>query len=96
LEKLRQERQDENSPAIYGWVRNVNREKVPSGTAEYLVNVRKHLSSLPGLFIIRNRQPSLERLGYSHLPIPQGLNHPAQGWPQKRATLGKRPAMHIP
>ena len=46
----------ENSPAIHGWVRRQPSEKVPRGTAEKpgglsaMVAVRKHLSSLAGLW----------------------------------------------
>ena len=39
----------ENSPAIYGWVHGSETSSVPSATAEYVVAVRKDLSSLAGL-----------------------------------------------
>jgi hypothetical protein len=50
------ERCGENSPAIHGWVSRQPNEKVPRGTAEkeggraQVVAVRKHLSSLAGLW----------------------------------------------
>ena len=44
------ERRDDNSPAIYGWVMRPSNIKVPRGTAENVVAVRKHLSSLTGLW----------------------------------------------
>ena len=43
------ERRDDHSPAIHGWVRRQPKVKVPRGTAENVVAVRKHLSSRTGL-----------------------------------------------
>ena len=58
------ERRDDNSPAIYGWVMRQPNEKVPRGTAENVVAVRKHLSSLAGLWKIAGMSPSHKWLGY--------------------------------
>ena len=46
------ERRNDNSPAIPGWVKRQSNTKVPRGTAENMVAVRKDLSSLTGLWTI--------------------------------------------
>jgi hypothetical protein len=46
------ERRNDNSPAIYGWVMRPSNIKVPRGTAENMMAVRKDLSSLTGLWEI--------------------------------------------
>jgi hypothetical protein len=50
------ERCDDNSPAIHGWVSRQPNVKVPRGTAENLMAVRKHLSSLAGLWKIAGHE----------------------------------------
>ena len=46
----------DNSPAIHGWVKRQQNEKVPRGTAENEVVVRKHLSSRTGLWKIADHE----------------------------------------
>jgi len=46
----------DNSPAIYGWVSRQPKITVPRGTAENLVAVRKHLSSLAGLWTMAGNE----------------------------------------
>ena len=68
----------DNSPAIYGWeYRNPN-IKVPSGTADNVVAVRKDLSSLTGLATIPNREPSHKWLGYCQRRGRCGLPRPCR------------------
>ena len=57
----------ENSPAIYGWDLSHKTNQVPPGTAE-IRGVRIFLSSLTGLVMFPNREPSAEALGYFQTP----------------------------
>ena len=68
----------ENSPAIYGWEYRNPIFRIPAGTADNVVAVRKDLSSLTGLATIPNHEPSHKWLGYCQKPGRCGQPRPCR------------------
>jgi len=68
----------ENSPAIYGWEYRNPIFRIPAGTADNVVAVRKDLSSLTGLETIPNHEPSHKWLGYCQKPGRCGQPRPCR------------------